>query len=204
MDYTIAFKFFAALFAVMNPFTNLPVFMSLTPDQKDSKTKNQTTIAIIIIMFVALFAGNNLLRIFGVTTGAFEATGGIIIFLMALSMAQGKTSSIHNSGDDEKDGQQKNNPSIVPLAIPILSGPGTIATIIIYHNYLTGTAGLIAASTIILICTLLIWIVFSFANKIKALIGSTGLRVITRIMGIVLGSIAIEMIANGLKDLLPL
>lgn len=204
MDYMLAFKFFAALFAIMNPFTNLPVFISLTPNKKSNTVKNQTTIAITIIMLITLFVGNNFLRVFGIHTGAFEATGGIIIFLMALSMAQGKTSSIHNSGDDEKEGQQKNNPSIVPLAIPILSGPGTIATIIIYRNYLTGTDGLIAALIVILTCAFLIWLVFSCANKIKTLIGSTGLRVITRIMGIILASIALEMIANGLKDLLPL
>ena len=204
MDYTVLLKFFTALFAVMNPFAVLPLFISMTSETDRPTVKFQTIIAIIIIMLVALFLGNNILRIFGITTGAFEATGGIVIFLMALSMAQGNLSTMHTSPEEEKDGKTKNNPSVVPLAMPLLGGPGTIATIIVYHNYFTGVEGYLSMAGVILIVSCVVFLIFSAANKIQNLVGPTGIKIISRIMGIILASIAIEMIANGLKDLLPL
>lgn len=207
MDIVIILKFFTALLAVMNPFIILPLFMAITEGKKEKVRhiiKTQTTIALSFILFITLFAGNKILRAFGISAGAFETAGGVIIFLIAMSMAQGKTSTMHDSSEEENDGRIKENPSIVPLAMPLLGGPGTIATIVVHSNYFVGVEGYIAASIAILLCIFLVWIVFSFAHKLTNILGKTGLKIITRIMGILLASIAIEMIANGLKDLLPL
>jgi multiple antibiotic resistance protein len=204
MDYTVLLKFFTALFAVMNPLSVLPIFISMTSDKERPKVKLQTLTTVVIIMFVTLFAGNQILHLFGITAGAFEAAGGIVIFLIALSMAQGKMSNMHTSPGEEQAGKTKDDPSAVPLAMPLLCGPGTIATIVVYHNYCTNMECYIGMTVIMLAVVFIVFCIFSTATKIQDMIGHTGIKIISRIMGIILASIAIEMIANGLKDILPL
>lgn len=204
MDYSLILKFFTALLAVMNPFAILPLFIDFTDTSNRRKTKNISILAIAIIMILTLFAGNKILRIFGITTGAFEATGGIIIFLMALAMAQGTMSTMQGSKTEEKTGNAKDDPSVVPLAMPLLGGPGTIATIIVYHNYFPGTEGYLTVSGVLVAALLVVWTLFSFAGRINKLLGETGIKIVSRVMGIMLAAIAMEMIVNGLKDLLPL
>lgn len=204
MDHALILKFFTSVLAVMNPFAILPLFISFTDPSDRPKVKNMTILSIAIIMVLSLFAGNKILRLFGITTGAFEATGGIIIFLMALSMAQGTMSSMQGSKTEEKTGVKKDDPSVVPLAMPLLGGPGTIATIIVYHNYFPGTDGYLTIGAVLLVALFCVWVLFSFAGKINKMLGETGIKIVSRVMGIVLAAIAIEMIVNGLKDLLPL
>lgn len=204
MDHTLILKFFTALLAVMNPFAIVPLFINFTDSSTRKKVKNSTVFAIAIIMVLTLFAGNKILRVFGITTGAFEATGGIIIFLMSLAMAQGSMSSMQGSKSEEKTGNAKSDPSVVPLAMPLLGGPGTITTIIVYHNYFPGTDGYITIGGVLVAALLVVWVLFSFAGKINKMLGETGIKIVSRVMGIMLAAIAIEMIVNGLKDLLPL
>lgn len=196
------------LFALMNPFALLGIYINLTEKYKPKEKKKILVVmvlAINTILFVFLFTGTQLLNFFGVDIAGFTMAGGIIIFLIGLGMIRAKHEEDHVRGNE--DASEKDNPSsvaTVPLAIPILAGPGTISTVInLSHTYNSST-GFIAIAVGIVTVSLIVFAVFLFAPVIAKKLGRTGLNVITRIMGLILMAMAFDMLAKGLMGLFPI
>ena len=162
-------------------------------------------LAINAILFVFLFTGTQLLNFFGVDIAGFTMAGGIIIFLIGLGMIRAKHEEDHVRGNE--DASEIDSPSsiaTVPLAIPILAGPGTISTVInLSHTYNSNT-GFISIAIGIITVSLIVFVVFFFAPVIAKKLGRTGLNVITRIMGLILMAMAFDMLAKGLIGLFPI
>lgn len=196
------------LFALMNPFALLGIYINLTEKYKSNERKKiliVMVLAINAILFVFLFTGTQLLNFFGVDIAGFTMAGGIIIFLIGLGMIRAKHEEDHVRGNE--DASEIDSPSsiaTVPLAIPILAGPGTISTVInLSHTYNSNT-GFISISIGIITVSLIVFVVFFFAPVIAKKLGRTGLNVITRIMGLILMAMAFDMLAKGLIGLFPI
>ncbi|MGH6918271.1 MAG: MarC family protein [Geminicoccaceae bacterium] len=199
-------RFAAALFAIMNPFGNIAIFLSVTADRSPAergKIATTTAAAVLVTLLVAAVLGQQILALFGISIGAFRVAGGVIVLLIGLSMLRAQQSGVHHSAQEEDAGRAKDNPAIFPLAIPMIAGPGSMATVILYGQHAQGLLGWSTiGAVIVLLCGLLL-LTLHAAGRLSALLGTTGLNVLTRLMGMLLAAIAIEMIAGGLTDLFP-
>ena len=152
---------------------------------------------------MSLFIGEFVLNFFGITINSFLVAGGLLILLLAISMMHAKTSRIKSTAEEEEESEGKDSIAVVPLATPLLAGPGAISTVILYAHKGIGIRHYLIVGLIILTLTLLLFIIFKFVPYISKYISQTGINVFTRIMGLILAAIAIEFIASGLKGLFP-
>ncbi|MEM5788088.1 MAG: MarC family protein [Syntrophobacteraceae bacterium] len=199
-------KILVAVIVIVNPFGAIPAFVSLTGNQsaRDRQgTARVTAIAVGIVLALACLLGESLLRFFGISMASFRVGGGILVMLLAVTMFNAQLSGSKHTPEEAEEAQEKNDVSVVPLAVPLLSGPGAISTIIIYidqapdwtHNsVLIGICVLVALS---------VWITLRLAIPIGTALGKTGINILTRLMGLILAAIAVEIIASGLGQLLP-
>ncbi|WMS42862.1 NAAT family transporter [Acuticoccus sp. MNP-M23] len=206
MDYELFLKFFAALFAIMSPVANLPVFLSLTagrPVAEQRKIAATTIFGLVIGSVVVGLGGNALLNLFGLGVNDFRLAGGFLILLIALNMVSGEKSQAHHGSASERQNTPRNNPAIYPLTVPILLGPGTISTMIIFRAQAHGVAGDIAYVAAVAGAIGLLAIAFFAAPFLSRVLGQTAVAIMSRLMGMILAAIAMEMMVGSLKALLP-
>jgi multiple antibiotic resistance protein len=199
-------RFAAALFAIMNPFGNIAIFLSITGDRSAAERRSIATVtsaAVLITLLVVAALGEQILALFGISVGAFQVAGGIIILILALSMLHAQPSGVHHSEEEADAGRSKDNPAFFPLAIPMIAGPGSIATVILYSQQTQGLVGAaVIGAVIVLLCGVQL-LALRAAARMAAFLGTTGINVLTRLMGMILAAIAIEMIVGGLSQLFP-
>ena len=202
IEWTFIIKTTIALIAIVDPIGCLPLFLSLTGQYKKNNKKNvvkMTAITVFIILVTSLFLGDKILNMFGITMPSFQICGGILLLIMAISMMLGKHQIIESGQDGKSD---KELIAFVPLSIPLLAGPGAMSNMIIAAhqapNFINQTFLLLPCLAV----SLLIWITLSFAENISKVIGTIGTKIITRVMGLLLGSMAIEFITRGVLDII--
>jgi multiple antibiotic resistance protein len=194
------------VFAVMNPIGNIPIFVSLTDGyslEDRRKTAKKATVISFIILTVFLVLGHFIFNVFGITIHSFRIAGGILIFGIAYNLLHGKHSRAQSPRTHEKEeAMEKEDVSVTPLALPIMAGPGTIATVMAStaSHSPANLLSVLIGYTVVLVATFLL---FYFSTSIITKIGQTGLNVVTRLMGLVLAVMAIQMIATGVKGLFP-
>ena len=206
LEYTEYTKFLIALLAIVNPLGAVPIFVALTSGSAELERKKITKIVVVSvlsILFVALLIGDGLLQFFGITIHSFSVGGGILILLMAISMLQARLSPISQTKEEAREGESKESVAVVPLAMPLLAGPGAISTVILYAHKQSGATHYVVMAVDILIVGLLLWLVLKLVPWISRHVSQTGINIFTRIMGLILAAIAIEFIAFGLKGLFP-
>lgn len=207
LNYAEYVKMFIGLLAIINPFGVIPIFISMTTDQSSvqrSKTINMVAVGVIIILLVALFFGELVLDFFGITIASFRVGGGILILLMAIAMLHAKTSYIRQTEEEADESIEKESVAIVPLAMPLLAGPGAISTVILMAHKSSGVAHYMITALGIILLGLVVWGVLRLSPWIATRIGATGINIFTRIMGLILAAIAVEFIANGIQGLFPI
>jgi multiple antibiotic resistance protein len=206
LEFTEYTKFLIGLLAIVNPLGAVPIFVALTSGTIDAERKKIAKIvvmAVMIILFVALLFGDLLLRFFGITIHSFSVGGGILILLMAISMLQAKISAVSHTAEEAREGASKESVAVVPLAMPLLAGPGAISTVILYAHKNPSLTHYAILGVDILIVGVLLWAVLQLVPWISRHVSQTGINIFTRIMGLILAAIAIEFIANGLRGLFP-
>ena len=195
---------FMGFFAIMNPIANVPVFLGLTAGD-DHQTVRAVAFRSLLLAFliIALFslAGKIIFDLFGITISAFRITGGLLVFLIGFHMLQGNQSSVHHPTEEEtqKSKEAALSVAVSPLAIPILAGPGTIATAM---NFSTGTGiteMLVTIGMFAVLC-LITYVLFLFGEKFVTFIGAGALGVITRMMGLILAVIGTQMVIEGIAS----
>lgn len=199
-------KIFISLFAVVNPLGIIPIFISLTSQtSRAEKEKISKLVAksVAIILLIALFFGEFVLEFFGITIDSFRVAGGILILLMAISMLHAKQGAIKQTKEEATEVENMDSIAIVPLAMPLLAGPGGISTVILDAHKASGFFHYFSISISIILLSLVIWGVLKLSPYISEKLGITGINIFTRIMGLILAAIAIEFIVNGLKGLFP-
>jgi len=205
-DYTEYLKIFVAPLAVINPLGAISIFIALTPDE-DMKSRQKiakiASFSATLILLVALIAGELMLEIFGISVSSFRVGGGILILLMALSMLQAELSPTVQTKEEAEESNRKHDIAVVPLATPLLAGPGGISTVVVEAHKGTNLGHETLLGLTIIIVGLCLWMALHLAPLISQRLGVTGINIFTRIMGLILAAIAIEIIANGLKGLFP-
>ena len=193
---------FMGFFAIMNPIANTPIFLGLTDgyDRQTTKAVALRALALsFLIILVFCLAGKLFFHLFGISLSAFRVTGGILVFLIGYQMLQGQQSSMHSHSNEESGSINKVALGIAvsPLSLPILAGPGTIATAM---NY-SAKGGLANVSITIAAFAVLCFITYAFfvyGQKLVGYIGETALKAITRMMGLILAVIGMQMLIEGI------
>ena len=199
-------KMFTAIVVIVDPIAAVPLFVTLVSNhsqQERRRIARFTGFSVAIVLVAACVSGESLLRLFGVSMAAFRVGGGILVMLIAISMFNAQLSWSKATPEETKEAEQKPDIAVVPLAIPLLSGPGAISTVIIFANQSSSWAhkGLLVASCVMVAIT--VWVTLRMAIPIGAWLGKTGINIVTRLMGLLLAAIAVEIITAGLSKLLP-
>lgn len=197
-----AFKFFISLLALINPLGAIPLFISLTSTQTREEKRHTINVAAIAVAGSGLF-GEHIIRFFGISIASLEVGGGVIMLLMAVNMINAQTSNTRATAEERHEAEERPNIAVVPLAIPLLTGPGTISTVIIYSGRATGWPQILALMAIGVGVGAVCWVALRSAGRIEGWLGRTGINIGTRLMGLILSALAVEFIIDGLKILLP-
>jgi len=206
MDWADYTKMLVGILAIVNPIGAIPVFVAITEGQSKlelNRTARLSTTATAVIMLTSFWLGEGLLQFFGISIPSFRIGGGILILLMAISMMHARRSEVRHTKAEANEAEEKENVGIVPLAIPLLAGPGTISTIIICAHASSDWLHMLALNGGLLVIALIVWIALRLAMPIAELLGQTGINIVTRIMGILLTAIAVEFITDGLGETFP-
>lgn len=198
-------KFFVVFFVVVEPLSLAPVFASLTEGASDAyKRKMSVKAALVAAGILLLFAltGAAFLRIMGISIDAFRIFGGLLLFLMALEMVFARESGTRTSSDEQAESKRRADISVFPLAFPLLAGPGALTTILLWFGPVLVTeqpvlfSGLIAAAFAVIAVALLM---MRLAGPIMRIMGVTGANVTNRLLGVVLGALAVQFVLDGVR-----
>ncbi len=206
IEIAIYLQFFLGLVATVNPIGIMPVFVSLTghltPEEK-ARTAATANLAVAIILIVSLLVGQLLLDMFSISLDSFRVAGGLLLLSISFSMMSGKLGEDKQNKQEQSEYNTREQIGVVPLAMPLMAGPGAISSTIVYgskYSTLQNILGLTITIVLFAICT---WALLRSAPYIVRFLGQTGINVITRIMGLILGALGIEFIATGVRNLLP-
>lgn len=205
-SYADALRTLVALLAIVNPFGAVPIFIAVTADESPlqrHKTARMTAIAVAITLLVAAYLGQIILNLFGINIDAFRVGGGLLILLMAIKMLQGRPNEARHTPAETEEGISKEDVAVVPLAIPLLAGPGSISTVIIAAQNAHGVLAWAVLTVDIVVVALVVFLTLRIAVPLSARLGQSGIRIATRVLGLLLAAIAMQFITVGLKGLLP-
>jgi multiple antibiotic resistance protein len=192
---------FVMLIVVINPVAVAPVFVAVTSGMGAGERRAVLKRALPIAFGVALFfllAGRAMLSYLGVTMHAFAVSGGVLLFLLALPMLFGQRSALQSPEGGER-GAAGEDVAIFPMAIPMLAGPGTIATVLVLATQAGGDARRLGALALTLACIYLIsWPVLYASDRLIARMGESKVGIITRVLGIILAALAVQYVFNGI------
>ena len=206
IDWHEYIKLLVGLLVIVNPMLAIPEFITFTGGTSAEVRRTiarRTAMAVAIVIAVSAVGGKAILSAFEIRISAFQVGGGILILLMAIAMLHAKKSGARHTDDEAREAMDKEDIAIVPLAIPLLAGPGTISTVIIYSHLGTSIMHLFILMVLGLIVAFTVWLVLRAAEPIAKLLGNTGINIASRIMGLILAAIAVEFITQGLGQLLP-
>ena len=206
-----------AFLVLINPLSALPLFLELTytcSRRERRRVAQMTAASVFVTIVIFTFSGNLLLKVLGISTGSFRVGGGILVFLIAMSMMSKGDNHAKPDLTTPDDGsgmpaeKREIRPvlgtiAVVPLAIPMIMGPGGISTVVIYASSVSSYTGLLLITAAGAVVSLISYLSLLAADRISGLLGDTGLAVLNRIMGILLAAVAVEIIVAGLRSLFP-
>lgn len=195
---------FTSIFIIVNPVSGIITFIALTQgmtiEEKKETAKRAVLVACVLAIIFAV-AGELILRLFNITVDSLRVAGGILLFFIAIDMLHARVSRESVTPEEIKDASKREDVSVFPLATPLLAGPGTITTVIVLirmGNTWELKAGIVIA---IFLTFALTYLIFRFADAINKMLGITVSLVITRIMGLMLGAIAVDFISTGMWNI---
>ena len=195
-------NYFVSLFMLCSPLTAIPVFLNLTHGRsREARSRIAVLlgVAVGIILVVTTWIGGSLLEILGIRIPAFQCAGGIIVFLLALSMLNAQMSPMRQTEEEEK---AKAVIPIVPLAIPVMAGPGALSGVIVAANTYSSFSDLVVLSLCGAFLGVITALILYFGMQLEKKLGPSGLNVVTRIGGLILAALAVEIFVQGMEGLL--
>jgi MarC family membrane protein len=168
-----------------------------------NKTNMTANLSVAIILSTALFLGDAILHLFGISIDSFRIAGGILVVTIAMSMISGKLGEDKQNKQEKSETAIRENVGVVPLALPLMAGPGAISSTIVWSSRYNGWQNLLGLTLAIIFFAFCCWLLFRAAPLLVRLLGQTGINVITRIMGLLLMSLGIEFIVTGIKAIFP-
>jgi len=199
-------KTIISLFAIVNPIGAVPVFMSITAGRSATtraKMARMAALAVLCLLVGSIFLGGRILLFFGISISAFRVAGGVLLLLMAIAMLQASPSATRYTPEETADAEDREGAAVVPIAMPLLAGPGSISTAVLWSEQCRnlGDKGVLVLASLVVAVS--VWVSLVLADRIGQRLGRTGINVLTRLMGLLLAAIAIEFVVDGLGQLLP-
>lgn len=194
------------MMAIVDPLGVSAIMLSLLPEgttkETISKIAFKSTFTIIMAFFIVLLTGNFLLKLFGIEIDSLKVMGGIILLLMAIKMVNGSSESKNQTKEERAEALHHDEFSIIPLGIPITFGPGIFATVVIIRNQSESFVAISAFILAYLLVALTVYLAFKNSIYIRQYLGITGSKIITRLMGLIVGAIAVQFIVAGMSVLI--
>lgn len=193
---------FTTMFIIIDPPGLAPVFIALTQGMTAAQRRAIAIRACVVslgLMLVFLFLGEAVLSFIGISMDAFRIAGGILLFLTALDMLFQKRQARREENAAEGQAEHEDDPSVFPLALPLIVGPGAITTIILLAGEAQGAADFGAIAGVIVAVLLMVLLAFLAAPALERVLGKTGLNIVTRVLGMLLAALAVQFVLDGLR-----
>jgi multiple antibiotic resistance protein len=206
VEWAYLFKIGIALFAIVNPIGSVPIYIGATEgwsSAERARTARIVAFTVLITLSVSAYLGETILEFFSISIPSFQVGGGILLMLIAISMMHGKLSEARQTPEEAQAVAERHAIAVVPLSIPLLAGPGAISSMIIAAQQSPSFNAKILLVIPIAVIALLIWGALSLSTRIASRLGTIGINVVTRLMGLILAAMAVEFIAHGLQGLFP-
>src|SRR6202050_5990491 len=199
-------KFFVVFFVVVEPISLIPLFPGLPPGAAAQYKRRMAFKAVIIaaaILMVFALGGARFLKVMGISLEAFRIFGGLLLFLLALEMVFARQSGTRTSSDEAAEARQRSDISVFPLAFPFIAGPGALATILLWFGPLrlpaqSGLFGIYLLAAVLVLAIALVLMLL--AEPLMRVIGVTGANVASRLLGVILGALAVQFVLDGLRE----
>ena len=199
-------KYLIGIFAILNPLGAIPIYLSMMTDRRPHvmhRTALKASIAVAVILTLAAWVGDGLLSFFGIGIPAFRIAGGLLVLIIAIAMFSAKTSPARHTDAEQAEAEAKSDIAVVPLAIPLLAGPGAISLTIVDAHQVATLPGKLVLSLGIIGVAAIVWLVLRLAEPIGERLGTGGLNIATRVMGLILAAMAVQFMADGLLEIFP-
>ncbi len=199
-------KIFVAMVVIVNPLGIIPIFVTMTSDHTDADRKRIARIAaqtVAVALIISTLLGEKVLEMFGISIASFKVGGAILIMLNAMAMMQAAPTRDKQTPEEAEEAVAKASIAVVPLGIPLLAGPGAMSTIVIYASEKKAVLHLGAVVLVVIALAVVTWIALRIATKVGRYMSTTTLNVATRIMGLLLAALAVEIFASGIVELIP-
>lgn len=196
-----------ALFAIVDPLGNVPLFLSFTATQNPLQRRRTALTASLVtalILVCMVLCGQIFLNLFGIHVASLRVGGGILLLFIGLAMLHSRLSPAKQTTEEQNEAVDSDNVGVVPMAVPLMAGPGAISLVISDAERLSGWSNRIGLIIVVLVVSLASWLILRLAEPVGRHLKRTAINVITRMMGLVLVAIAVEMIAAGLTSLFPI
>ncbi len=197
---------FVSLFAIVDPVGNIPVFVSLMEDRTWDEVRSiakRASITVFITLSLVSLAGKPILKAFGITLSSFRIGGGILLFAIALDMLHAKVSRVKHSAEEREEVLEKEDIGVVPLGIPLLAGPGAMTQSIILYQANSSFLYRFGFFLSIFLVSVASFFAVKGSSKVKKYLGSSGINIVKRLMGLILMAVAVQFVLDGLKGAFP-
>jgi multiple antibiotic resistance protein len=205
-DWATLFKTGVALFAIVNPIGSIPIFITATHGSSAPERAHivrMVALTVFLVLTTSVLIGDRILEFFGISIPSFQTGGGILLLMMAISMMHAKQSGIRQNEEEALAAAEREATAIVPLSIPLLAGPGAISTMIIAAQQSGNLLGHVLLLLPVTAVAGLAWGMLRLSGPIASHLGTIGINIFTRLMGLILAAMAVEFIAHGLIGLFP-
>jgi multiple antibiotic resistance protein len=204
MDFRFVATAFATAFTIIDPIGMIPMTLGSTarmsPQRRNQIIDQAVTVAAGVILFMGA-VGRIILDYLGITLPAFTIAGGILLFLIAIDMLFARPTGAKSTDAEEREAAEGENPAVFPLAVPMIAGPGTIATVLLLVNLSHGDkADLVVVAAAYGVALVVTWLCMRGSALLLRVIGKTGIHVISRILGIILAALAVQFVLNGMAQ----
>jgi multiple antibiotic resistance protein len=212
MEFAAYLKSFLGLLAIVDPVIAVPLFLALTPSSSSQDRKRIARIAAVAVFFIltgGMLFGGPVLEFFGISLPSFKVAGAILLLMSAISSFNAEAGRTRQTPEEEEEAHHRHAVAVVPLATPLLAGPGAISMVIVFGQSHVGiqsfgkVAHLGIMMCVIFVVAVLTWLALRAAQKVAKVMGLTGMNILTRVGGLITAALAIEILASGLVGLFP-
>jgi len=198
---------FVSLFVTLDAVGNVPIFLSITPHSSEAERAamvRRAALAVFAVLVLFAAFGNFIFKFFGVTIEAFRIVAGLLLLKIAFDMMEARPARVRDTPEEDAEGAQREDIAIIPLAIPLLSGPGSISTVIALTGQAAKAPKVLTSFVLLLLGialnVLIAYVVLRSATAVTRLLKETGMRIFTRVMGLILAAIAVQFVLTGIKE----